>query len=283
MFLKPDEKINILKYGYNAEAKEQEHTHDFIEIAFITSGSGLHFINGTSFYVERGDLLFINFTQTHSFYTYSEMTLVNCLVNPEFISHELIDSENAFEMLTLASFAEFFAGVDDLTPKVSFRGMKLLEVETLIENMFKEFQGKQTGYKMIVKGYLQVLLAKIFRQMKSSHGSPILQNENKITPYILKYIEENCFEKITLKEVAQKCCYNPSYFSRIFKDCFGKSMTEYIHEKRIIEAVRLLKETDSSVEDVCYAVGYKEKKQFYKIFKEYMGVTPSKIRSPIQK
>lgn len=277
--LRPEENISIQKCF--VEGLEKTHTHDFIEIVYIMAGSGQHFINDICYNVERGDLLFINFKETHSIYPVGPMTYINCLLKPEFLGRELVDSENAFEILALTSFEDFEGKVDRMTPKVGFKGKDLIEIETIIEQMIREFGEKHIGYRAILKGYISVLLAKIFREMRNSDVAGILQHVNKITPEIIKYIEENCFEKITLKELAQKCFYNPSYFSRVFKEYYGKNLTDFIHEKRVTEAMRLLKETTLSIEDICYGVGYKEKKQFYKIFKEYIGVTPSRVRSTI--
>lgn len=257
---------------------ESDHTHEFIEIVYIITGYGQHFINNTCYDVERGDLLFINFNQIHAFHSLEEMSFVNILLKPQFLSQELINSENALEILALASFEEFSSIIGGLMTKVSFHGKNLIEVEAIIENMAAEINEKNVGYATALKGYLHVLLTKIFREMRKEDEGQILQHVNKITPDILKYIEENCFEKITLNELAQKCFYNPSYFSRIFKEYYGKSLTDFIHEKRVMESLRLLKETDLSIEDICYRVGYKEKKQFYKIFKDILGVTPSKAR-----
>ncbi|NSW90624.1 MAG: helix-turn-helix transcriptional regulator [Firmicutes bacterium] len=50
---------------------------------------------------------------------------------------------------------------------------------------------------------------------------------------MLKHIEENYNKKLTLNELARSSFYNPSYFSRIFKECYGKILTEYISEKRL--------------------------------------------------
>jgi len=47
--------------------------------------------------------------------------------------------------------------------------------------------------------------------------------------------------------------------------------------------MRLLKETTLSIEAISHRVGYEDKKQFYKIFKKYMGITPSKVRTSIKK
>lgn len=274
--IRQDENINI--YKYIVQQNEPEHTHAFIEIVYILSGKGSHSINGTWYPVERGNLLFINFGQTHSFCALDNMEIVNCLVQPEFIDKELIHSENAFEMLVLSAFEDFDLGSDKLIPMILFNGRDMIEFELLISSMLDEFAIKRTNYRTALKGYLLVFLTRIFRGMQSSDSADILKQMNRITPDILKYIEDNCFEKITLQELAQKCFYSQSYFSRIFKDYYGKTLTEFINEKRMLEAARLLRETNLSIEEISRCVGYHDRKQFYKIFRKYLGVTPSALR-----
>ena len=280
-FINQLENINIFKYVTNEN--ELEHTHEFLEIVYIMKGKGQHYINGTCHNIRKGDLLFINFGQSHAFTSHGTMEIVNCLISPEFIDQELIHSENANEILALTAFEDFGDRVDKLIPMISFKGKELIEVETLIECMMSEFSLKSTNYRTALRGYLLVLLTKIFREMQKKDYDIVLKNFNKITPEILEYIEKNCYEKISLKELAQKCFYNPSYFSRVFKDYYGKNLMDFIHEKRVNEAMRLIKETDMSIESVAYSVGYSDRKQFYKIFKEYMGMTPSKARTTTTK
>ncbi len=275
-YLKPEENINIHKNAVNEDCGE--HIHDFIEMVYTLTGTASHFIDGVCYPVEKGDLLFINFKQTHSFTVTGPMVYVNCLIQPEFLSDELVDSENAYDILALAAFEDLGGPQSSINPAAHFRGKDLLEIEAVIERMLAEFNEKSFGYKSILKAYTGVLLAKTFREMRLEDSGGIFHQVNKITPEIIKYIEENFCEKISLTELAQKCFYNPSYFSRVFKDYYGKNLTEYIHEKRLNEAYRLLKESRLTVEAVCHAVGYSDKKQFYKLFKQYYGSTPNKIR-----
>jgi len=86
--INPDENIKI--YKYSPENVQDEHTHDFIEIVYIASGRGQHVVNNISYDVERGDLLFFNFGQSHSFQHGGEMVIVNCLLKPEFLSNVVI-------------------------------------------------------------------------------------------------------------------------------------------------------------------------------------------------
>lgn len=279
--IRPEEAITFQENS--TEGEEPAHTHDFIEIVYIASGRGRHRVGRETFDVERGDTLFINYGQTHSFTAAGRMTYINCILLPEFMGRELISSENALDILALASFADFGGQIGGATPRVRFRGRDLIEVEEIIGRMTDEFREKRIGYRSVLKGYVTVFLAKIFREMRNGDPAGVMGHVSRISPDILRFIEENFFEKITLAQLAEKCFYNPSYFSRVFKECYGCSFTDYLREKRIGEAFRLLRETCLSVEEIGARVGYRDKKEFYRLFREQTGTTPGNIRAAIQK
>jgi AraC family transcriptional regulator, L-rhamnose operon transcriptional activator RhaR len=276
-----DKNENIALQAYRTQRAESEHTHEFIEIVYILSGSGRHTVNGLQFPVQRGDLLFINIGQTHAFASQGDMEIVNCLINPEFIDQELIHAENALEILALSSFDDFDIPTEKLIPLVRFEGRDLLDVEQLINSMIREFRQKPLNYTTALKGYLLVLLTKIFRVIQQTDSETVLNHVGRITPDILQYIEHNFNRKISLEELAKRCFYNPSYFSRIFHESCGKSLTDYIAEKRIQEADRLLCETNLSIEEISQKVGYRDRKQFYAVYKRFMGTVPGARRSDI--
>lgn len=96
------EKEEFIRLSEEVAKKDHfPHTHDFIEIVYISEGSGNHMINDIIYPVKRGDLLFMNFKDVHSYSTETGMKYINCLINPEFLSEELINSENAMDILTL--------------------------------------------------------------------------------------------------------------------------------------------------------------------------------------
>ena len=123
-----------------------------------------------------------------------------------------------------------------------------------------------------------VLITKFLREIRKKQMCSFDRQLQKIMPEILQYIEENYRNPLSLEELAEKSFYNPSYFSRIFKELYGKTLTEYITEKRINEAVKLLEDTSISIEDVCHKIGYSDKKHFYKVFKQKMKLTPGQYR-----
>lgn len=276
-FINPKENISI--HACRAVADEPMHTHEFVELVYICTGSATHEIGSAAYDVQRGDLLFIDVGQTHSFCQINDLTYRNILLKPSFISAELIDADNIFDVFTLSAFDDFDGTVESTARKVSFRGAALLEVETLIEQMRGEFEQKRVGYRSVLKGGLQILFAKTLRCMCSEgvHGVEIPFAE------LMTYIEDNLSQRLTPGDLAARCFYSPSYFCRVFKACYGLSPSVYIRKKRIEKAAQYLCATDYSVEEVIGLVGYSDRKLFFKHFKEQMGKTPKAFRADAQK
>ena len=255
-----------------------EHTHDFLEMIYVLSGTVSQHVNGNVYEMGKGSLLFINYQQVHSFQGSEDYTFVNFMLKPDFISNTLLDEGNSFELLSLSMFDEFKDKVDSFSPVVNFSGSEMISVEHIINLMLEEYKDRCPGCKTVLESCMRVLLTLFVRKMSNTEYGQIVHYVNKITPDILKYIDDNCFDKLSVKQLAEKCFYSPAYFSRMFKDAYGMNLKKYIKEKRMEEAVRLLETTDESIEKIYNLVGYSDKKQFYNIFKEYTGKLPGDFR-----
>lgn len=261
-----------------ARDDEPIHKHEFIEIVYISEGKGTQCIDGTVYKVQKGDVVFINYNQTHLFSGDGKMAYYNCLLCPEFMSKTLINTENIYDVFALSAFDEFDTDTNATRQIAHFRGRELLEIENIINNMLTEYKAKRVGYKSVLQGYMQVFFAKIIRKIQESNQNDVAGYMHNITPDILKYIDDNLSEKLNLSDLAKRCFYNPYYFSRMFKQCYGISLGAYICEKRMNKAMELLKNTANSVGDICDMVGYNDRAQFYKAFKKHTGMTPREYR-----
>ena len=268
---------NIKVYRHLHLQDELEHRHEFFEICYIYSGSGYQHVNDKTSYVQRGDLIIIGSEDVHAFEPDGSIGVLNCLIAPQFLSDELSGKFGAYDILSLSLFQDFNI-IHDVVPVVSFTGKRFFEIENILDSMEREFSQKETGYITALKGLLQFLFVIIFRQLRESDNNRVAPSFEKIAPEVLKYVEENYDRKISLTELAQNSFYNASYFSKIFKESFGKSLMQYINELRINEAVRLLEMGNLSVEEVAARVGYSDRKQFYKVFKKRTGKTPGEFK-----
>ncbi|MGI8385345.1 response regulator transcription factor [Robertmurraya sp. P23] len=110
------------------------------------------------------------------------------------------------------------------------------------------------------------------KQMKSVYS------EQKYMDRALEYIGENYHKDLNLAVVSNYISLNYSYFSHMFKEFTGKNFVDYLKMVRIEEASRLLKESDFKVFEVSEMVGYKNPKQFARVFRELVGISPKEYR-----
>ena len=270
--------IGIYMKNWHHDTDEPEHLHEFVEIVYVMDGSGAHGIDGIEYQVKRGSVLFINYRQPHYIKTEKGMTLCNILLDPEWISQTLIDSENAFELLTLSAFSQFQEEIDTGQALIQFHGAQRHRFENLIHEMHTEYKHREIGYDTVLKAQINVLLTYIFRQM--SLGSS--EKQGKLDEGFLDYIRKHCSEKLTLESLAKDCFYNPSYFSRLFREHYGMTVVAFINQSRLEKAMHLLTETVLSVEEISEQVGFSSKTAFYRAMKDSVGCTPSEYRKKSQ-
>ena len=92
-----------------------------------------------------------------------------------------------------------------------------------------------------------------------------------------EYIEKNYKNNITLKQVSDLNNVSTYYLSILFAKEVGKSFIDYLNEIRIDKAKNLLLD-DYRTYEVADLVGIKDSHYFSKIFKKYVGMTPSEYR-----
>lgn len=249
------------------------HTHDFIEIVYVTAGSALEAVNEERYEVQRGDLLFINYGATHAFLPHEPFSYINICFKPEILAENIITPENAFAVLQLTAFDEVRRESDD--SMISFTGKEREEIEYIVYTMLEEYEQQRPSWRTLMESYMNILIVRILRRVRfeiSDKSTPDIWTE------LSDYIDANLGADLTLSTLAGKCFYNPSYFSRIFKERFDMSLTEYINRRRIDHAIRLFRETELSSEEIAERAGFSSKSSFYRVFTKLTGHVPSEYR-----
>lgn len=104
------------------------------------------------------------------------------------------------------------------------------------------------------------------------------ENTSDAIRLVIRYVNENFTQDLTLEQLARKYYISVSYLSRKFKQMTGENFSEYLAGKRIEYACQLLNDTDLSVAQVGTACGYPDCFYFSRIFKKVKGVPPSRFR-----
>src|SRR5215831_16019828 len=86
-------------------------------------------------------------------------------------------------------------------------------------------------------------------------------------------------EPLDVRAVAAVACLSEAHFIRKFRGCFGETPHRYLQRRRVERAMWLLRESERSVTDVCFDVGFTSLGTFSRTFREIVGETPSGYRS----
>ena len=168
------------------------------------------------------------------------------------------------EALVLASSASRAPSMDesdyiDYTSHIN----TLLELsgDELIEWAFKKF--------VDITGYVK------------KHNA--IDYSNKIVQSTKEYLEAHYAEEISLEDVAEHVNISPQYFSKLIKKNTGFNFIDWLSMLRVKKAKELLNNSNLTVKEVCFMVGYKDPNYFSRIFKKKIGLTPSEyIKKNVQ-
>jgi AraC-like DNA-binding protein len=112
------------------------------------------------------------------------------------------------------------------------------------------------------------------RSFKSKMPDPI---PSKILE-VMRYIQVNLNENLTVNFLANKANLHQDYFSRLFLKYTGQRPLNYLHEKRIERAQYLIATTELSYIEIAENVGFENSAHFSKIFKKVTSLTPGEYK-----
>lgn len=156
------------------------------------------------------------------------------------------------------------------------------ELKVILNMLVEEYFGNASFTDIMRGDLIELLLITLWRRvnMQVDKYQPIMSEEpmGKVVYNIIKYIDRHLSEQITVSSIAKHFSYSRDYISRLFKSKTGVSLKEYIITIRMNYAEYLLKEGQSSLEEISRMIGYESVQSFCKQFKKYTGNTPGKIR-----
>lgn len=109
----------------------------------------------------------------------------------------------------------------------------------------------------------------------------MLQKEQVYSKHVIicmEYIYENLNEKISLSDLAKLTHLHENYLSHLFKKETGKTIVQYIQEKKLEQAEYRLKHTEASVLEIANDLSFSSQSYFIQVFKRKNGRTPREYR-----
>lgn len=104
----------------------------------------------------------------------------------------------------------------------------------------------------------------------------LFESRNPYIVEILKYIENNLSQKLSLAQVSDHIHLTKEYTAFLFKKEMNKTLTDYINERKMIAAKNMIANGSGSLKDIAADLGFENYSYFSKLFKKYHGTAPVK-------
>ena len=146
-------------------------------------------------------------------------------------------------------------------------------LRTLLEMM------RSAGTEQDDPGPLYLLLILHYVEQECiAESSAAARPRNETVEQICAYLSANYQQKFSLTEVAARFYISPYYLSRLFRRVTGQSIVDYINNRRIEAAQKLLENTELSISAVAEQTGFASAAHFRRVFREVMGTGPLQYR-----
>ncbi len=260
--------------------------HPEMEIIIVNHGQIKFLTNDSSTVLSAGQGVIINANAMHSIEPVDEeanCSMYSTVFNPAFLfgyGDVLISEKYQFPITTSSTFQYMI--LDENTPSQS----ELLEYinGVIADNIVKNF-----GYELSTKSKLCSFWVKLISIVSPDEGTKksvkSISLDEERAKEIIVYIEQHFADRVSLDDIASSVHISKSECCRCFKRALNLTPIEYLMKYRIFKAASMIQDNDSvskSFANLAYSVGFNNASYFNKVFREYLGCTPSEYRRKIK-
>lgn len=151
-----------------------------------------------------------------------------------------------------------------------------------LANMYEAFLLQDPLIDYIKETVLHI----IFLELMTTHKNTILAETVSLTidkthasiEESRLWLEKNIHTHISLDQLAKKASISPYHYARLFKKLYNSPPMLYLSNLRLLKVKELLLGTDQSIKIIMIESGYNNESNFFKLFKDRVGLTPKQYR-----
>lgn len=249
------------------------HRHDFFEVLYLLKGSGYHVIDGNKYEIKPPCIFFMSPGQAH------KLELSNDIEGYIFIFASDFYLLNRSNQNSLIEFPFFYTLHQDNPPLLFENENDIRFLETLFRQSIAET--KQSGDFTIelVRSILDLILTTCASRYEVNES---MLNKGKGQILVKRFfhlIEENNQKNLSLSDYARMIGITPNHLTQTVKLLTGKTSSQIIKSKQLLEIKRLLVHTNMNVSEIAYQLNFEDQSYFTKFFRRETGITPLQYRT----
>ncbi len=153
--------------------------------------------------------------------------------------------------------------------------------EDRISRLESELRERRDGYDAAATAHLTLLLVDVARLAGGGVLSDLRLNREPLLGEVFTVIERRYAGPLSLRDVASAVGMSPGHLTTRVRERTGRTVLEWITERRMLEARRLLAAGDVPVAAVAREVGFPDAGYFARVFRREHGVSPTAWRGPL--
>ena len=247
------------------------HRHDFYQIVLFTRGGGQHSIDFRQYEVVPHQVYYMAPGQIHTWNFDAETDGYLVSFNESFFTSMYHNPHYIREFPLFNHISGTSVNTLDITC--------CAEVEQTFAQMLEEFDKGDDYATDILRGMLVVILVRLSRVAPDTFKEGASRHNLVLMRQFEKLIEIHFREKRLPKEYAEMMFVTPNHLNALSNNVIGKSAGELIRERILLEAKRLLANSDLMIGQVAETLRFEDNAYFTRFFKKYMGTTPEGFRA----
>lgn len=246
------------------------HRHGYYHILWMTQALGEHVIDFETFPIKHYSVFFLSPGQVHGWS--SSVKAMGYVMNfsTEFFMQMFPKVEELVEIP--------FFHIANADPVLYLSPGQHAELFPILQQIETEFNNPLLGQRGIVRSYLLILLTKLRRLHKPRQNDLALPKSYGLTKRFRLLIEQHFLELGSAKEYAALLLVTERRLNEAVKGTTGKTATQLIHDRIMLEAKRLLAQSELGTSEIAYRLNFEDPAYFSRFFKKQVALTPSEFR-----
>lgn len=275
---------NVFEATSKHPSGEILHAHDYTQIWYVTKGQCEHFVEGRSYLMTAGDTFLIPPEVEHCTVLCPDSAVISCELSLEDVigAEPDLHREDLRSYLDMLTVTNFLNESKSRQPRFRFRPEAMDRLDRLMKEIQEEFNTEQPCYQDMLRVKLRELLLLFIREFIISPdyraSDAAYERYRTLIGNAIAYIDEHYKSSLSLEDVCRVSTLSKTYFCYFFKLITKRTFVEYLTERRIQGAMRMLEDTDCPIRSISEQMGFHNVTHFSRTFKKYAGVSPRDYR-----
>ena len=252
------------------------HRHDdFYELLFVTKGTGIHTIDFQQYTIQADAVFFLSPGQIHELSLSEDVQAYLFLFTSSFYHFNKTNPYKLFEL-------PFFYTLGKETPPLYLTSpAEIQSLTTLFQNAVFENNHLLPDRDEAVRALLDLILIQCKRCYPPQNQEGTWSKSRLLVKRFKQLIEEKCQENLAVKAYAALLGVSANHLSETVKIMTGRTSTDLINDRMVMEIKRMLTHTDLSISEIAFRLNFADQSYFSKYFKKLCQQSPLAFKNKV--